>query len=404
MQKLGLDSRKREVANLPDEKIPFLMEKDAGVPERDHLVARVESCSSELLSNDQRRPEFFETLYPLVKVPDEYSFLMRAAGFYPLVALPVAIATRNVQRKIRSWYETSLDELPIYGSLQPFAPANRVSLPENEIREMIKESRNNPLGIPLLDPEKKEKLVLSFAPVFIQDVAGPYDRIGRMAWKGDRPEVVSEKPAVYYYISHAFLKGEPIVQINYVLWYSERTGDRSPKIERGHIDGLTIRLSFDGQGELFMVDVVNDCGCYHFFAPEKDRVERVISRAFQFDPFVPQWLPVISPEKSLGIRINSGWHQVQRLIATEEPTPLTYYELIPYDALEALPHKDGRAESIFDARGIVKDSKRIERFILFSMGIPSIGSMRQRGHHAVELIGRTHFDDPYLFEKSFVWR
>jgi hypothetical protein len=269
---------------------------------------------------------------------------------------------------------------------------------------MIDESRKNPRGIPVLDPEKKERLVLAFAPVFIQDVFAPYDRIGRVAWKGNRPEVVSEEPAVYYYLSHALLKGEPLLQINYVLWYSKRAGERSPKIERGHIDGVTVRISLNGQGKPFMVDVINNCGCYHLFAPDKERIDGVVSRAFQLDPFVPQSLPVISPGQSLGVRINSGWHQVQRIIAVKDAPSSTPYQLLPYDILEALPHEDDRTESIFDGKGIVKDTRRIERFILFSMGIPSVGSMRQRGHHAIELIGRVHFDDPFLFEKSFVWK
>jgi hypothetical protein len=30
--------------------------------------------------------------------------------------------------------------------------------------------------------------------------------------------------------------------------------------------------------------------------------------------------------------------------------------------------------------------------------------MRQRGHHAIELIGRGHFDDPDLFNQSFLFK
>jgi hypothetical protein len=102
--------------------------------------------------------------------------------------------------------------------------------------------------------------------------------------------------------------------------------------------------------------------------------------------------------------LNSGWHQVQRLIVGgdfAEPIP---YELVPYDVLENLPREGGRTESIFNSKGIAKCSERIERFILFSMGIPKIGSMRQRGHHAIELIGRTQFDAPTLFDESFVFK
>jgi hypothetical protein len=200
------------------------------------------------------------------------------------------------------------------------------------------------------------------------------------------------------------LHGEPILQINYVIWYSERAGERSPTIELGHLDGLTARVSLDDQGKVFMMDVMSDCGCYHFFAPDKERVDRILSRPLRFDPFVGQWLPAIPSDERLGIRINSGWHQVQRLISAghlPDPTP---YALVPYDVLEALPHQGGRTESIFNSEGIVKGSGRVERLILFSMGIPSVGSMRQRGHHATELIGKDHFDNPYLFDQNFVFK
>jgi hypothetical protein len=153
-----------------------------------------------------------------------------------------------------------------------------------------------------------------------------------------------------------------------------------------------------------MVDIVNDCGCYHLFVPEKECVAQIVSKPLKFDPFVPQWLPDVSPDQRLGIRLNSGWHQVQRLIAAKDfPDPIPY-ELVPYDILEALPREEGQTESIFNPKGIAKCSNRIERFIFFSMGIPKIGSMRQRGHHAIELIGESRFDDPYLFDESFIFK
>lgn len=153
-----------------------------------------------------------------------------------------------------------------------------------------------------------------------------------------------------------------------------------------------------------MVEAMNNCGCYHLFAPEKARVEEIIPQSFQFDAFVPQWLPALPSGKRLGLRVSSGWHQAQRLLALEDPPDPVPYDLVPYEALEALPHEDGRRESLFDATGIAKGSERTERLILFSMGIPDIGSMRQRGHHAIELIGRGYFDDPLLFDQNFSFK
>jgi hypothetical protein len=38
------------------------------------------------------------------------------------------------------------------------------------------------------------------------------------------------------------------------------------------------------------------------------------------------------------------------------------------------------------------------------MGVPQVGSMRQRGHHAIKFVGRAHFDDPHLFDEHFEFK
>ena len=404
MQQQDLLSRKKELSNLPEIAILSLDFEDGRTTDREWLYAQVKSCSSKLLSHDQGRSDLYGTLFPLVHVPDEYSCFRRAVGLYPLAAIPVAVLTERSIKKIKKRFDTDLKDLPIDGQLRSFTPERRASLSGEEVQKIIGESKKNPMGVPLPNTDQEEKLVWSFAPVFIQDVAAAYDRLGQVVWKGDRVDIDPEKPTVYYYTSHAFLKGEPILQINYVIWYPERAGERSPSIEMGHLDGLTVRVSLDGEGRVFMVDVMSDCGCYHFFSPERERVERVRSRPLSFEPIVPEWLPAILSEGRLGIRVNSGWHQVQRLVPVEEvPDPIPY-ALVRYDVLEALPRENGTTESIFSSKGIVKGSERVERFILFSMGIPSVGSMRQRGHHAIELIGKDYFDNPYLFDENFAFK
>ncbi len=72
--------------------------------------------------------------------------------------------------------------------------------------------------------------------------------------------------------------------------------------------------------------------------------------------------------------------------------------------LESLPGEDGLSRSMFDGQGIAWGSERVERFIYFPTGIPSIGSMRQRGHHAITLSEKTYFDEPGLFEYYFEFK
>ncbi len=404
MQKVDLEARGKEISNLPGDMISSFSLEPGTPSSREQLYERVRSCSDRLLRHDRTRPDFYETLIPFVDVPDEYSLTRRTIGIYPLMAIPVAITTGISRRQIRSWYDSNLEDLPIDGRLRAFTPVETSSLGENEIRAIMNASRENPLGVPLPDENLGKKLVEHFAPVFVQDVAASYDRAGRLVWSGDCPDVDQRNPAVYYYFSNAFLKGKPILQINYAIWYPGRNGKRAPRIERGHLDGLTLRVSLDERGKPFMVDIINNCGCYHLFAPDRGRVDRMIEQPSRFDPFVPQWLPDVPPGQRLGVRLNSGWHQVQRLIAAKDfPEPIPY-ELLPYGILEVLPREEGRTESLFNSKGIAGCSKRIERFILFSMGIPEIGSMRQRGHHAIELIGRVQFDDPNLFDESFIFK
>jgi hypothetical protein len=403
MQDLDLRSRKKEISNFPDEMV-ISLQSEKGGPDRDGLFRRVESCSSELFTHDIGQRDFYSFLEPLVDVLDEYSWILRTVGLYPIITLPVAVVTENSRKKIRRRFDTNLLDLNIDGKLRAFVPMIEKPLDVREVQEIIEESKQNPLKTPRPNNIQEKKLVDAFAPIFIQDVAALYDCLGQVIWRNDQVEVNPEKPTVYYYFTHAFLKGDPVLQINYVIWYSERAGERTPSIEKGHLDGLTLRISLDDQGKPFMVETMNNCGCYHLFVPDRERVDRILSRPLMFDAMVPQWLPEISTGDRLGIRVDSGWHQVQRLISVGEVPDPVPYELVPYDDLEALPHEDGQTESIFDAKGIAKGSERVERFILFPMGIPSIGSMRQRGHHAIELIGQVHFDDPFLYDKNFLFK
>jgi hypothetical protein len=112
-------------------------------------------------------------------------------------------------------------------------------------------------------------------------------------------------------------------------------------------------------------------------------------------------MPSEFPQKRLLLRINSGWHQVQHIGTEASSGDTQLYELLPYEELESLPRENGQTESVFTSAGIMKDSWRIEPYIFFSMGIADIGYMRQRGHHAIKMVGRGHFTDPHLFDDSF---
>jgi hypothetical protein len=404
MQRLDIDARRAEIQNLPAAEVRQLADAFGFKPERKNLFAKAVTASGQLMLNDRQQPDFFEVLKVAVRDQSEYSTLMRVFGLYPLAAIPVAIVTLTVNDEFAEYHQLPENERSIMGTLKAYGPANAVTFNAPEAREILLRSRQNPLEIPLPSAADQKQLQAFFAPVIIQDVAAEYDKIGAVNWKGERPAVTPERPVIYTYFSHAYLKNEPILQINYVIWYPARSGPNSPRIERGNLDGLTIRVSLDGRGSPFMVDIMNNCGCYHFYIPRKEMVERILPSPLAIDAFVPVWLPGDYPLHRLAVRVMSGWHQVEQISSGEMPLDFESYQFVPYDQLEMLPKTNKDNESIFNSRGIAKHTERVESDIFIPMGVPQVGSMRQRGHHAIKFVGQAHFDDPHLFDDHFQFK
>ena len=403
--KLGSISRRKEIANLPVPAIRELSQVTGETIDRETIRQNAENHAYGLFRDDQSQPGFMDRLKGAVTVPDEYSGLARFLGLYPLAGIPVTIGTAMAYSRYEAWHQTALENLETDGRMIRFFPAESDSVvDETFINSLYDPLSLDTFGLPVLTDADERRLAIRFAPVLYQDVAEVYDRIGRILWQESRVRVDSGQPTAYFYTSRSFLGGHPVLQMNYAFWYSERAGENAPGIERGPLDGLSYRITLDWTGNPVMVDVMNSCGCYHFFVPRKDNIAKVVTKPGEIAPLVPAWLPAAFPEKQMHLRVNSGWHQVQNIFADDMLADGAAYELVPYEALESLPKGAGQRESVFTARGIMKDSWRIEPYIFFSMGIHHIGYMRQRGHHAIKMVGRGHFTDPGLFDRSFLFK
>ncbi|VAX36207.1 hypothetical protein MNBD_UNCLBAC01-1067, partial [hydrothermal vent metagenome] len=231
-----------------------------------------------------------------------------------------------------------------------------------------------------------------------------YDKIGRITWNDQQVTLNTTKPTLYYYVTYAFIKNKPAIQFNYTWWYSKRSGPHAPRIEHGELDGMTLRITLNDQGQPLMMDIMNSCGCYHFFVPNKNFVKKIKIKRFALDPFVPSWFPDDYPNKTLKLKINTGWHQVVNIEAQDTSQEGIPYQLVAYDELEQLKKENGQTESVFDQHGIMKGSSRIEPYIFFSSGIPKVGYMRQRAQHPIKLVGWAHFTDPDLFDQNFEFK
>jgi hypothetical protein len=401
MQQLDIEARESEIQNLPAAAVEKMAAGFGFAPQRKILQEKVISYSNKLLVHDGLQPNFYDVLQKVVLSSDEYSTLMRVFGLYPITSIPVAVATEHVYSEIAEWYSLAPEKRGVRGTLTAYGPLEQADFSIAKIRQILARSEQNPLGVPRPSAGDQKTLLAFFAPVIVQDTVADYDKIGAAAWGPKQLEVDWKDPTVYYYFSVAYFKGKPVLQINYVFWFAARSGPLAPRIERGHLDGLTVRVSLSPEGSPFMVDIMNNCGCYHFFIPRKETVKRILPSPFATDAFVPTWLPSNFPRERLTIRLNSGWHQVENISARKKPAKFIAYDLTAYQQLEKLSRSDYASESMFTASGIGKYSERVEPLIFFPMGIPDIGSMRQRGHHAIKFVGRAHFDDPYLFDLNF---
>ena len=401
MQQLDLEARQTEIYNLPPEALKELARHLGEPTGRPRLRQKAVFYSEMLLTHDQGRSGFYELLQESAAAPSEYSTPMRIMGFYPLTLIPVTIVTHRVQEKFRRRHLAPVDQIETLGELTAYKPLHVTEYSDRIVRLILDRSRKNPLRVPRLSAADRQTLLTMFAPVIYQDVAADYDKIGEVVWRDNKVDINPAKPTVYCYFSHARLKGMPVLQLNYVFWYSARNGRESPWIEKGSLDGLTVRVSIDFDGVPFMVDIMNNCGCYHFFVPNVKKIGKMIPTPDGIDAFVPRRLPASYPQKDLKLRIISGWHQVANMDDTMTATRFLPYQLADYKQLETLPRDDLSFESIFNSAGIGKGTERIEPLIFFPMGIVDVGSMRQRGHHATKLVGREHFDDPNLFERNF---
>lgn len=404
MQAYDLGARISEIRTLSGGAVKTVL-RGSGLKEtdgRDGLVKAMKTFSAALLEADQTDPDFYDVLIKTVASPDEYSSGLRVMGLYPLAYGPVLYFTKKSYERMAEQHKKDPSELEVRGRLVRFAPQTGSARNRDDIRAIFSRTQKDSLGIYAFRGRDLLKLAEYFAPVYIQDTAGRADHPGTLAWDGEGRVAVDETAhGVYYYFTYALVHESPVLQINYVNWYPERSGPSVPWYEKGRLDGFNFRVTLDSSGDPMVIDIVHNCGCYHFLVPGKARVHSVNPTATETGNQVPAWIPPGFPEKRIALRISSGWHQIQHIGLDTEKEADAVYELLVYQTLEALPSGPDSHESIFDENGIVKGTGRLEVLFLFPAGVPDIGAMRQRTRQPTRLIGKEHFDNPQMLETYF---
>lgn len=398
MRRLDLQRRLPELRRLPAAVLTGLA-PDA-MPDGNPLEQLVSQCSARLLAEDGKRPQVWRQVVQGLDLDQDYSLWLRGLGLYPLTGLVVDYVAQRAQEEMVARLREPLTETAPQLTLRPaVAP---FSVKAAEPQAVLRAARRPPLlTFDLPDPQLIG-LVERFAPLLSMADGAPYDRFGRVVKGRHGFAVDGTDPVVYYYLSQTFVQNMPALQINYLIWFSERA-EPAPWFEQGDLDGLIFRVTLGRHGRPVFVDVAFHCGCYHFIMAADDFVKgpRLDGKGFQ--PTYAGAMPSVSAPKRLHFQISSGWHQLNRVTTAEAAAQQPTYRLLPYEELESFRY-NGEMVSLFNSAGRVPGSERLERFFLFPMGIPKVGAMRQRGRQPISLVGRAYFDDPYLFDRAFHYR
>lgn len=393
MQALDRSARVSEIANLSNATVSSMQI----VGGRQALLKRVAECGDRLRQNDLAAADSRRHLRERVKVPDDYIVSRRALGLYPLTKWLVYLGVGRWHRDARGQFSPA----PPQGwTSMRYVPASMAS--PTAAAQIIGQAERDGLGIPVFSTAERRVLFQSHAPVWEIQFQSEDDRIG---WPGfsrnGSIDVDTNRPVTFGLLSFTRFETAILTQLNYIVWFPSRPKHSFWDIYGGLLDGVNYRVTLDSTGAPILYETIHNCGCYYKAYPT-DRLHPRPSIAYAEPPLILS-APRPTPRATrMVVAMDSGTHYVRHLYPfSKAQSGIATYTMAEYDLLKRLPHASGKVKSLFNRYGIVAGSERLERFILWPMGVYSPGAMRQWGRHAVAFVGRRHFDDPFYLEKLF---
>ena len=207
-------------------------------------------------------------------------------------------------------------------------------------------------------------------------------------------------------MTHTLWQGQWVPQLVYHWWYPGRPKVGWLDILAGELGGLMWRVTLNWEGEVLFYDSIHPCGCYHKIYPAKSSIKfsgtakgEELLMVLPVEHPGPGYQPVIEISSIAHYVVGLGFEKVSEAGgATGDNFSGSYYSFYDYDELRTLRSGD---RFLFGPDGLVEGTERLERFLLWNMGVDSPGAMRQWGHHATAFASRRHFDDPLLFSRYF---
>jgi hypothetical protein len=407
LERLGAERRFVEMANLP------IAAPANKASDRAQAATHLRACGELLANADLRSPARLSVIRSLAIVPDNYSWLKRTIGIYPLLRIPFLSGVHDWQRETRDAFAQASAMTAVAGGWKGYAIVDRI---DDVVQQPVAphHSTLDALGIPVLDARTIQSLVRSHAPIFNVGSANPVDRFGELKIenhnagpdeRGSEVSVDIDAPAVYARQDFTRYGKLTLLQITYTLWFPERPADHAFDLLAGALDGVMVRITFSPDGEVVLVDSAHACGCYHLFFPAADATVRETISSLDEVAFAPAKLPMIEAGQRLRVWMAARTHYLVRVDAGPRPRVARPYAIRNDEAMITVRDESvgdvASSRSLYQPDGLVAGTQRTERFIFWPMGIASAGQMRQWGRHATAFVGRRHFDDARLIERYF---
>jgi hypothetical protein len=337
-------------------------------------------------------PQAAAQLRAAATVPDAYRDWQRAAGLYPLVAPLVRPRVLALHARLAA---------PFGAEAAPGVAVQRYAVPlppDADAAPPPAALAADALGMPRPDDTARARLLAAHAPAWVIASAGEPDRPGAVVLDGrDQPFVATWHPVEYRALGWTRLGERVLLQLRYTLWFAERPRTGPLDIYAGQLDAVTWRVTLDEQGGVVAYDSMHGCGCYYLLLPGPGwRVAPVGPR--EEPVFSPAHAPELAAGERIELHLSAGTHYLRDVRAVPAMLPARELIALEEDGLRSLPRAAGGRRSAYTPDGLIPVSRRPERFLLWPLGVPSAGALRQPGTHAIAFIGRRHFDDARLLE------
>lgn len=362
------------------------------------------NCADHLATSEnlrELRQELIESVEPLA---DHYAALPQWLGFNWLLRPIFRWRILQLHEEEQQWFEQpqEFEKTVSYEIASDSTLGNEGAISS----AFVKAYEVSPLALPTLDDEPMQALFEMHAPKFFVEFKDSNDLIGAPAFAGDNVVLDTTRPTVYTLPSYTEFGDSNLLQLNYVVWFSERKASGWPDLYAGTLDSLIWRVTLDERGNILLYDSIHSCGCYHkYFIASKQVSKRL--PAWSDEPANIFNLPIAGEDSksdsqpiSPSIFLTANEHYVVG-VEFKNTQASRQYTLESYHKLTNLPGKT-EAASLFSATGIINPSKRLERFTLWPTGIESVGAMRQWGTHATGFVQQQQFDDAALLDNYFI--